>query len=117
MDSKSDSKYQKLINFKLFGITWWWFFWPLKWGAFLRGTYQADEIPFELCEIVVYRSIMCRPCMEAGHCIDCGCKMPDKMMDLKSECSTGAWSSMTPEQWNEYKKRVGLKFLIEYGAS
>jgi len=101
---------------KIFGTIWWWWFWPPKWGAFLRGTYQADEVPFELCEIAVYRSVMCAPCLDNGACIDCGCKMPDKMMDLQSECSRGSWDAMTIEQWREYKAKVGLKFNIEYAG-
>ncbi len=102
-------------NVKIFGTIWWWYLYPLKWGAFLRGTYQKEQVPFELCEIVVYRSIMCKPCLDAGHCLDCGCKMPDKMMDLQSECSEAKWDAITIDQWKEYKKRTGLKFEITYG--
>lgn len=105
----------RLQKGKIFGVIWWWYLYPIKWGAFLRGTYQAGEIPFELCEIVVYRSIMCRPCLEAGNCVDCGCKLPEKFMDLASNCSIGSWDATTIREWREYKERVKLKFEIEYG--
>ena len=100
---------------KFFGVIWWYYLYPMKWGAFLRGTYQAEQVPFEFCEIVIFRSVMCGDCLKNGACIDCGCNMPDKMMDLKNGCSLEKWDTTTIEQWNEYKKRTGLKFLVQYG--
>lgn len=102
-------------EFKIFGITWWYFFYPLKWGIFLRGTFNAKAVPFEFCEIVIYRAIQCEECLTAGRCINCGCKTPDTFMDLKNWCSGDKWDQTTIEQWIEYKKRTGLKFTIEYG--
>lgn len=106
---------ERIKKAKLFGTIWWWYFYPVKWGSFLRGTYQADEVPFELCEIVIYRAIMCEDCIKNFACVDCGCNMPDKMFDLEAECSLGKWDATTIEKWKEYKKRTGLKFLVEYG--
>lgn len=101
---------------KLFGVTWWYWFYPLKWGSFLRGTYNKDSVPFEFCEIVVYRSLMCPDCMKNGSCIVCGCDVPAKMMDLSADCEINNWNATTVEQWREYKKRTGLKFKVEYGG-
>lgn len=108
--------YLKIIEYKIFGIIWWWYLYPVKWGAFLRGTFMKEEVPFEYCEIVLYRSLMCEQCIKEGKCIDCGCNIPDKMMDLESGCSMSLWDQTTVEEWKEYKKRTGLKFEIVYGS-
>lgn len=108
--------WSKVREFKIGGTIWWWYLYPLKWGSFLRGTYQKEEVPFEFCEIVVYRSLMCTDCVEQGKCVACGCNIPEKMMDLKADCEIGSWDATTTEQWIEYKKRTGLKFTIEYGG-
>jgi len=101
---------------KIFGIIWWYFFYPPKWSIFIKGTYNATTVPFEFCEIVVYRATMCRECLEAGKCVNCGCKTPDSFMVLENWCSGNNWDKTTIEQWNEYKKRTGLKFEISYGG-
>lgn len=112
MDGKSFWK--RFLELKLFGVTWWYWIYPMKWGIFLKGTYTASQVPFEFCEIVVYRSIMCRECLEKGSCVNCGCKSPDNFMVLENWCSAGNWNQTTIDQWNEYKERTGLKFEIEY---
>lgn len=106
---------RKIKEAKLFGTIWWYWVYPPKWGSYLRGTYNIENVPFEFCEIVVYRSLMCPNCIKAGSCVNCGCNIPDKMMDLETDCAIGSWNSMTIEQWRDYKKRTGLKFSIEYG--
>lgn len=105
----------RIKEFKVFGIVWWYFLYPLKWGAFLRGTYNKDNVPFEFCEIVIYRSLQCPDCMDNGSCLQCGCSVPESMMDLSNWCKGGNWDKITPEMWIEYKNRTGLKFRIEYG--
>ena len=104
----------RIKNGKIFGIIWWYFLWPLKWGVFLKGTYNAKTVPYEFCEIIVYRATMCRECMDAGKCINCGCKTPDNFMALANFCAGGNWDQTTIEQWKEYKQRTGLKFEISY---
>lgn len=101
---------------KIFGITWWYFFYPLKWKIFVKGTIKAQQVPFEFCEIVVYRAAMCRECLDAGKCLHCGCKTPDSFMVLENWCSGDNWNATTIEQWKDYKERTKLKLVVEYGA-
>ena len=37
----------RIKNGKVFGIIWWYFLWPLTWGVFLKGTYNARTVPNE----------------------------------------------------------------------
>lgn len=90
-----------------------------KWKAFLSKPPEADGdiASLEYCEQVVYRSIMCRPCVQAGNCHHCGCDMPDAILSRPNYCSDGKWfSMMSDEQWRDYKKVSGLKFKIDYDS-
>ena len=104
----------RIKNGKWFGITWHYFFNPFKWRAYFKGTYNAKNVPYEFCEIVIYRSVMCNECLEAGKCVNCGCKTPDNFMALENWCNGGNWDQTTIEQWKEYKQRTGLTFEISY---
>ena len=73
-----------------------------------------DEI-MSYSEQLVYRSIKCRSCFKAGKCHDCQCPQPLAAMVVDHNCSTGNYSAMlSPQDWEEYKKDLGLKFKLDY---
>lgn len=73
-----------------------------------------DEI-LSYSEQLVYRTIVCNPCMKAGKCHDCQCPQPLAAMVVDHNCSTGKYQTMkSPQEWEEYKKETGLKFAVDY---
>lgn len=46
------------------------------------------------CEVVVSRADACRPCVENGSCLHCGCSMPEAMFSMENECSEGKWKEV-----------------------
>lgn len=91
---------------------------PRKWFAFLQGYIMTKFVSLEYCEQVVYRSIMCTPCVKKGSCIDCGCTMPDAIMARNNYCSEGMWGPMYPDaRWKEYKANTGLHFKVDIDLS
>lgn len=88
---------------------------PYKWRAFLQGTQAAQDVGLSYCEQVVFRSVLCRPCITKGKCVDCSCKMPDAIMAKDNYCSGGNWNAMlSDEQWENFKEASGLHFTINY---
>ena len=88
---------------------------PRKWRAFLQKPPSDEEVTFEYCEQVVYRSILCRPCINAGECHHCHCEMPGAVLAKDNFCSMDKWQEMmSDEQWREYKKVSNLKFKLDY---
>lgn len=91
---------------------------PKKWWAFIIGKLLNKYVGLEYCEQVVYRSIMCKPCVEAGSCTGCGCTMPDAIMAPNNWCSEGKWQPMMDkERWQNYKEDTGFQFNISIDLS
>lgn len=94
---------------------------PKKWFVYLKSKYwktkkyvklEESEI-FSYCEQVVYRSILCKPCVKDGKCKDCKCPVPENMIIPENTCSEKNWVEMkNSDEWNKYKKSLGIEFNI-----
>lgn len=94
---------------------------PKKWKVFFQKPPKQedteDEASLSYCEQVVYRSILCRPCVEKGECLSCKCEMPAAILSKDNWCSEHNWAAMmNDEQWMEYKNKAKLKFKLDYGS-
>lgn len=91
---------------------------PIKWWHFALGFVVAKYITFHYCEQVVYRSIQCSDCFQAGKCKDCSCSLPDKGMVPEESCSLQNWGPMVgPDDWAEFKQQMGINFYINYNLT
>lgn len=87
---------------------------PKKWKIFaryaklklLKQEYSEMFIPEYLEQISIRMSEPgCRPCLEKGECVHCGCKSPDLFFEKNMECSGGNWFAMVPpEMWRDIRK-------------
>lgn len=89
---------------------------PYKWRAYFQGTKAQKEIGYHYCEQVIIRSLLCKPCLDAGQCLHCECKLPDAFMAKDNYCSQYMWTEMIedPEQWEEYKKKQGFELILKF---
>lgn len=97
---------------------------PKKWKIFarslalkaLRKEYSEMFIPEYLEQVSIRMSHPgCRPCLEGGECIHCGCKSPDLFFEKEMECSGMNWFAMIPaDNWVEYKKESGIIINPDY---
>lgn len=86
---------------------------PLKWYYFFLGWWINKNVQYAFCEQVVYRSITCQPCTDAGKCLHCKCKVPEKYMVPGDKCSEGNWGPMmSAEDWEDFKIGMGLTITI-----
>lgn len=77
--------------------------------------YQAKEkaglLPKHLMEQFSHRKKVCKPCLDNGKCLVCGCKTPGRMYS-RSACAGGKYPALMNEQeWEKYK--VDQKILGE----
>ena len=89
---------------------------PRKWKIFARYAilkawkkeYPELHVPEYVEQIATRMSNPgCRPCVEAGACVHCGCKSPELFFDKDNECSGANWFQMIPPAiWN-IKKQLG----------
>jgi hypothetical protein len=76
--------------------------------AFIQGhlrSYYAkyDLLPEHIREQVEYRSIACKPCLQAGQCAVCKCKTPELFFADKA-CPGGKYGEMLDaENWDKFK--------------
>ena len=90
------------------------YFMPTRWLAFVRGRILAWALPFHRLEQILYRSRMCRPCLEAGKCTECGCTTPDLFFDPSVYCSGGKWGPMMDkENWEEFKQIYNIDIVVK----
>lgn len=93
---------------------------PQKWLSVLRSVNnQKKVIPLHEMEQYVYRKLVCRPCVENGNCLYCGCTTLPKMMDPKGVCDnveTGfRWGPvMSKETWENYKRKTGTDLQLVF---
>lgn len=82
----------------------------------LKQEYEEMFIPEYLEQVSIRMSNPgCRPCLDGGECIHCGCKTPDLFFEKDMECSGGNWLSMIPaNMWEEYKKDSGIEVNQDY---
>lgn len=74
---------------------------PKKWLAVLRmydrqetGLHLAEKDVVPYCKQLMDRMALCPDCVENGSCLNCGCPVPEKMLDPKEECVQLNWSKM-----------------------
>lgn len=94
------------------------FFKPKNWMSVIRAFINSDVYQAHIIEQIMFRRIECKPCVDAGSCLHCGCSMSGKVpkwADLQAECSDGKWGKvMSKEAWEKYKKEYNINFSITY---
>lgn len=90
---------------------------PKKWWSFIVGMIRGQVIKPHIIQQVHMRQILCRPCIEAGRCIDCGCRMPEKTYVFDEKCSMGYWAEIETdaEEWKRRCEEYGISFGITIG--
>ena len=84
---------------------------PKKWFSVFRSVKNQRVVPpMHEMEQYVYRSVVCKPCVENGNGLDCGCTTLPKMLDPKGMCDNAEtgfmWGPiMEKEKWENYKKK------------
>ena len=82
---------------------------PKKWKIMAKHVVGADEIPLHEAEQIVYRACRCRPCLENGSCLDCGCEIQGAIASKDNWCSDGKWTAiMDKDDWDQYKADAGI---------
>lgn len=91
---------------------------PRKWLSVLRSAMFVRFIPPHIVEQLALRIYddQCSACVSAGHCLDCGCAMPEKAFDPYAECSMGNWGPMIldPKEYREFRKKHKIKITVRY---
>lgn len=105
------------MDFKL--ISWRDMLNPKKWASFVFGTILQKLMPLHIAEILLYRASMCSACVAKGHCLKCGCTMPDKAYVPWEQCGDKFDPKWGPIRfwggkaaWEEYKKKFNVEIII-----
>ena len=78
-----------------------------------EGIHLDYEEILPYAEQLVYRSIKCRSCFDAGKCYDCQCPQPVAAMVVDHNCSVGKYTEMLDaETWKQKKKEEGITFKL-----
>lgn len=96
---------------------------PDKWKAYAEGSkiikdgvHLSYEEILPFCEIVMYRSILCKDCAYGEKCEHCDCKMPAGIFTLPNFCSGDKWPKFTIEnwvqEWYEFKEKNNIDFHV-----
>lgn len=83
---------------------------------FLAGTSKKilDDVNIknlpdhEIVQILL-RAHLCKPCLDAGHCLNpnCNCKTPDMFYAPDKECEDKRWGKMmNEEEWNNFSQTL-----------
>lgn len=64
-------------------------------------------------EQIQYRALKCKPCLDNGTCLHCGCPAQEKISNPKSACSNYQWEKlMSAEDWKIYKEDNKITFIL-----
>ena len=55
------------------------FFKPKNWMSVIRAFINSDVYQAHIIEQIMFRRIECKPCVDAGSCLHCGCSMSGKV--------------------------------------
>lgn len=70
---------------------------------------KAGVLPEHLSEQFSYRKQVCKPCLDNGKCLVCGCKTPGRMYS-RAKCAGGKYPAlMDKEEWEQYKAERSLQ--------
>ena len=87
---------------------------PKKWRIMANHIAGLDEIPLYEAEQIVYRAGRCKPCVDKGECLDCGCEIQGAIASKDNWCSDGKWTAvMEEEDWNQYKADAGITITVK----
>lgn len=87
---------------------------PYKWVSYIKGTSISVFLERHYMEQLLYRSFICRPCIDNKKCLHCGCDAWGKMLDPKSSCSAEKWGPMqSKEQWNRSVSNFGISYIFK----
>jgi hypothetical protein len=86
----------------------------LRWS--LKKLEGDSALVFEeqhIIEQYMFRFIKCKPCVDAGKCVNCQCAIPAKMWVRHDHCSMGKWGEFMDESnWNNFKKQFNIEFKL-----
>ena len=69
------------------------------------GKEKAGLLEEHLVEQFEYRKKVCKPCLDNGSCLTCGCKTPDRMYS-RSACAAKKYPKlMEKDAWEEFKDK------------
>lgn len=86
---------------------------PKKWRIMANHMAGIDEIPLYEAEQIVYRAGRCKPCVDAGECLHCGCEIQGAIASKDNWCSDGKWTAvMDKEDWDQYKADAGITIKV-----
>lgn len=86
---------------------------PKKWKIMANHIAGVDEIPLHEAEQIVYRAGRCKPCVDAGECLHCGCEIQGAIASKDNWCSDGKWTAvMDKEDWNQYKADAEITITV-----
>lgn len=86
---------------------------PVRWFSFVQAYLVKTLVPMHIVEQIIYRSIMCKDCTEAGACKHCGCKVPALYYSYFLSCSEGKWGPfMNRKNWADYKAVMQIDFKL-----
>lgn len=95
---------------------WQYFLNPIRWFSFIQGNIASWFLKMHIIEQVMYRSIICSECTNAGKCVECKCKTPELYMTTEISCSRQRWGPMMDkENWKKFKDIYNIKFKVENG--
>lgn len=86
-------------------LTWLW----IKWFGY---NIKGDSV-ISFAEQITYRTLRCKPCMDAGECVHCHCEMKSKVSTPNASCSNFQWEAiMSPEDWQTFKQENKVNIIL-----
>lgn len=74
-----------------------------------------DKKPKYIVEQIYWRMSKCKPCLDNGKCLECGCKTPDMFYSAKKLDAKKKWMEfMTEDDWTSFKAGGYVNFLPLY---
>lgn len=63
------------------------------------------KLPTHIKEQAELRAKLCKPCLDAGACTECGCMTPEMFYASNKTCDKGLWSEMLGiNDWAKWKE-------------
>lgn len=79
---------------------------------YLRSLSNFFKLDYHIREQAIYRSYLCRDCLDAGYCKICNCMTPHMFYSPRKVDSDNKWSAMlTKDQWETFKKDNNIDMM------